>query len=77
VLDGTKTLLCQLFVGRVCLLKPTIILGKSGACKNDTGNNGTNRKVNKNGTLMLNFSKLKPQTLHLKPPTLEPQTPTP
>jgi len=41
VLDGTKTLLCQLFVGRVCL-KHTIILGKAGACKNGTGNNGTN-----------------------------------
>jgi len=28
------------------------------------------------GTLMLIFSKLKPQTLHIKPPILEPQTPT-
>jgi len=62
VLDGTKTLLCQLFVGRVCLMKPTIILGKTGTCKNGTGNNGTKGKVGKNGTLMLNFSKLKPQT---------------
>jgi len=42
------------------LLKPTYILGKTGACKNGTGNNGTNGKVNKNEALMLNFSKLKP-----------------
>jgi len=74
VLDGTKTLLCQLCVGRVCLLKHTIILGKTGACKN-----GTNGKLGRNGTLMLYFSKLKPQTLHPKPPTLEhpPLTQTP
>jgi len=61
VLDGTKTLLCQLCMERLCLLKPTMILDKNGACKNGTGNNnGTNGKVGKNGTLMLNFSKLKP-----------------
>jgi len=53
------------------------ILDKTGACKNGAGNNGTNGKVSKNGTLMLIFSKLKPQTFHPKPPTLEPQTPTP
>jgi len=62
VLDGTKTLLCQLCVKIVCLLQPKIILGKTGACKNGTGNNDTNGKVGKNGTLMLNFFKLKPQT---------------
>jgi len=56
VLDGTKTLLCQFCVGRVCLLKTTIILGKTGACKNGTGTNDTNGKVGKNGILMLNFS---------------------
>jgi len=43
-------------VGRVCLLKTTIILGKTGACKNGTGTNDTNGKVGKNGILMLNFS---------------------
>jgi len=71
VLNGTKTLFCQLRLRRVRLLKPTIILGKTGACKNGTGNNGTNGKLGRNGTLMLNFSKLKPQTLHRKPPPLE------
>jgi len=55
VLDGTKTLLCQLCVG--CLLELEMIL-----CKDVTGNNGTNGKVDKNNTLMLNFPKLKPQT---------------
>jgi len=58
-----------------------MILGKNGACKNGTGNNGTNRKVGKNGILMLNFPKLKPQTLHPNPwtpnPHLRTQTPTP
>jgi len=55
-----------------------MILGKNGACKNGTGN-GTNRKgkVGKNSTLMSNFSKLKHQTLHSKPPTLEPKLPPP
>jgi len=66
VLDGTKTLRCQLCVGRVCLLKPRMILGKNG-----TGNSGANEKVGQNGTLMLNFSKLKPQTFCPKPPTFE------
>jgi len=50
VLEGTKTLLCQLCVGRVCLFKPTIILGKTGALKNGIGNNDTNGKIGKNGT---------------------------
>jgi len=38
------------------------ILGKDGP-----GNNGTNGKAGKNGTLMLNFPKLRTQTLHSKP----------
>jgi len=49
----------------------------AGTCKNGTGNRGTNGKVGQNGTPMLNFSKLKPQTFHRKPPTFELQTPTP
>jgi len=49
VLDGTKTLLCQPCVGKICLLKTRMILGK-----NWTGNNGTNGKLDKIGT----FSKL-------------------
>jgi len=40
--------------------------------KIDTGKNGTDGKVEKNGTLMLNFSKLKPQT-----PNNYSQTPNP
>jgi len=51
-LGGIKIQLCQLCVGRVCLLKPRMILGKNG-----TGNNGTNGEVGKTGTLMLNFPK--------------------
>jgi len=38
------------------------ILGKNG-----TGNKDTNEKVRKNGTLMLNFPKLKPSTPNLNP----------
>jgi len=53
-----------------------MILGKNGACEDGTGNNGTNGEVDKNVTLMLNFSKLKPQTLHPKPHLLT-QTPPP
>jgi len=52
-------------VGRVCLFKPSIIVDKNGACNNE--------KLSKNSTLILNFSKLKPETLHPKCPTLEPQ----
>jgi len=33
VLDGTWTLLCQLYVGRVWLLKPRMILSKHGRVK--------------------------------------------
>jgi len=53
-------------------LKPTIILGITGACKNGTGDNSINGKLGRNGTMLLNFSKLKPQILHPKPPTFEP-----
>jgi len=53
-----------------------MILGKTGICKDVTGNNCTNGKVNKNGALMLNFPKLKLQTLHPKPSSFGPQTPT-
>jgi len=49
VLDGTKTLLCQPCVGRICLFKARMILGK-----NWTDNNGTNGKLDKIDT----FSKL-------------------
>jgi len=41
-----------------------MILGKTGVCKDVTDNNGTKGKVGKNGTLVLNFPKLKPQTFH-------------
>jgi len=34
-----------------------LILNKNGTGKSDTGNNGTNGKVSKNGILMLIFSK--------------------
>jgi len=44
------------------LLKYNIILGNEGTGKNGTGNNSTNENVGKNSTLMLNFSKPKPQT---------------
>jgi len=46
-----------------------MIVGKSGTDKYGTGNNGTNGKVCKNGTLMLNFLKSPPKT-----PTSHPQT---
>jgi len=46
-----------------------MILGKTDVCKDVAGINGTNGKVGKNGTLMLNLSKL-------STPTLGPQTPT-
>jgi len=59
MLDGTRALLCQLCVGTVCLLKPRMVLSKNDACKNDK-----NREVGKSGTLVLNFLKLKPETLH-------------
>jgi len=44
-----------------------MILDKTDVCKYVAGINGTNGKVGKNGTLMLNLSKLIPQTLHNNP----------
>jgi len=58
-----------------------MILGKTDVCKDVAGINGKNGKVGKNGTLMLNLSKLIAQTLHPNPWTPNPhlltQTPTP
>jgi len=45
------------------------ILGKNG-----TGHKGTNEKVGKIGTLMLNFPKLKPSALKLQTQTPIPNT---
>jgi len=59
---------------RYCFMLLCMILGKSG-----TGKNGTNGKVGKNGTLVLNFPK--PSTRNPNPKPLNPNsklpTPTP
>jgi len=50
MLNGSKTLVCQPCVSRVCLVKPRMTLGEPGVCKNGTVNIGTNEKVGKHGT---------------------------